>query len=608
MFRGEDRKLFRLIVLALLFSVGVVVLAETDPRRFISGLTATYRAEIKLSERLRLKEVYVFRVKDESRFRMLYRVWRAPLLVEGEIDKPHVRVLSLQGDGITYVKDFKGRVHMGEYDYELAEFVLSKAFNNEVGILNTKTFPPGSYTALFEYEVLPPIEFDERNKHINLKLADRHIYYERVEIRIDDRLNSIEEVFVHIPEFSVKRQGNLWFVEGVAPTDSLVELEFLLRPVGIEGYERYVVGVRARTESANALNTFLHVLRGFIKPLLVAYVLGVPFGLLLLYRKFGSEANFTVPEHLSYVPKPERKPWVVNMLFEGDSTRADENAFYATLIDLERRGFVEIDLSDDDVKIKHTGKVPEDAYEIKLLSFIDRYSYYGKGVFSLKEIKRLLDSYVESNNKYGIRRLKKDFEEVFEFRDRKLVKEFLSTRGHRLMKRLGIGVSLLLGIVAVLLFFLFRKEGVYAYDVLVLALGGVVVSNLPWILMPPQVFGRWRENHYKEKLEWEAFKNFLSDMAMLQKYSPDDVSVWKEWLIYAIALGVADKVEEALSKLKVDIPEVWEGRYMRMRLSLLYSDVGGAYRAVVVGGSSGKGFGGGFGVGGGFGGGGAGGR
>ncbi len=604
---GEDRKLLKLILLSLLLSFIIVAVSEFDLRKLLSGLTATYRAEIELSSRLRLRETYVFKVKDEKRFRMLYRVWKAPLVVEGELNRPYIRALSFGGDGVPYVKDYRGQVYLQNEDYELYEFVLSKALNNELGILNLKTFPPGSYTAVFEYEVLPPIEFDNSNKHINLKLADSHVYYDRVEIRIDDQINAIEKVFPHIPKFSVERQENLWLIEGVAPTDGLVELEFLLRPVDLEGFPRYVVGVRARTESANSLVGFLHGLRGVLKPLLVVYVLGVPFVLLFLYRRLGSEKRFTVPKYLSYIPNPERKPWEVNMLFHGDSTRADENAFYATLLDLERRGLVEIEIKGDDVRVKHRGKVPEDIYEMKLISFIEKYSYYGGGALSTKEMTRLIDSYVERKDRRGLEKLKRDFGEVFEFENRNYVREFLSTRGHRLVKRGGITLSVLFGLLIGMLLTLFRSKGVYVYDLLILSLGGIVVSNLPWVLMPPQVFGRWKENYYKEKLEWEAFRNFLSDMAMLQKYAPEDVAIWKEWLIYATALGVADRVEEAMDKLKVKLPDVWEKRFMRMRLSHVYHGVGSAYRSVVVSSSSGGG-GGGFGAGGGFGGGGAGGR
>src|SRR5690606_10658944 len=72
---------------------------------------------------------------------------------------------------------------------------------------------------------------------------------------------------------------------------------------------------------------------------------------------------------------------------------------------------------------------------------------------------------------------------------------------------------------------------------------------------PSTLFGRWKEDYYKEKLEWDAFRTFLGDFAMIQRYSPQDLDMWKEWLIYGTALGVGDKVEKALKDLNIPIPE-----------------------------------------------------
>lgn len=66
------------------------------------------------------------------------------------------------------------------------------------------------------------------------------------------------------------------------------------------------------------------------------------------------------------------------------------------------------------------------------------------------------------------------------------------------------------------------------------------------------LFGRWKVSYYKEKLEWDAFKNFLSNLAMIKKYSlRKDISIWKDWLIYGTALGVGDKVVEAMKSLEL---------------------------------------------------------
>ncbi len=88
-------------------------------------------------------------------------------------------------------------------------------------------------------------------------------------------------------------------------------------------------------------------------------------------------------------------------------------------------------------------------------------------------------------------------------------------------------------------------------------------------------------------------------MAMIKKYAPEDVNVWKDWLVYGTALGVGDKVVKAMESLNVNIPEI--------RFYDHYPVFVSTYRTSASVSRSGSGAGG-FGAGGGFGGGGAGGR
>jgi len=44
---------------------------------------------------------------------------------------------------------------------------------------------------------------------------------------------------------------------------------------------------------------------------------------------------------------------------------------------------------------------------------------------------------------------------------------------------------------------------------------------------------------------------------MIQKYIPEDISIWKDWLIYGTALGVGKNVVKSMDQLKIPaIPEV----------------------------------------------------
>jgi hypothetical protein len=80
-------------------------------------------------------------------------------------------------------------------------------------------------------------------------------------------------------------------------------------------------------------------------------------------------------------------------------------------------------------------------------------------------------------------------------------------------------------------------------------------SVLAWSF-PPTLFGRWKDDYYREKLQWDAFGRFLSDMALMEKYAPEDLSRWGDWLVYGTALGVGDKVVQAMDALNIHIPDL----------------------------------------------------
>src|SRR5665811_1649313 len=53
-----------------------------------------------------------------------------------------------------------------------------------------------------------------------------------------------------------------------------------------------------------------------------------------------------------------------------------------------------------------------------------------------------------------------------------------------------------------------------------------------------------------EYTKWKAFKRFLLDFSNMKDYEIPSIVVWEHYLVYAISLGVADKV---ISKLKLVI-------------------------------------------------------
>ena len=54
---------------------------------------------------------------------------------------------------------------------------------------------------------------------------------------------------------------------------------------------------------------------------------------------------------------------------------------------------------------------------------------------------------------------------------------------------------------------------------------------------------------------WQAFRRYLTDFSRLQEYPPPAVTLWEHYLVYAITLGVADRVIEQFKELYPQVAE-----------------------------------------------------
>lgn len=558
-----------------------------------------------------LKERFVYNIDAAGKYRMLYRSWTTLPVYQGNPGRPYVEPLGIvpPGGSIPYIKDQSGKVNITSEDEAsigLASDINSLAEPNEVGCYRPQRFDNGRYRIDYLFRIHPPLECDSEYCHWNLAFADKHLPYRQATITIHDPENLIVQLFPHMPmPFDVKKEGDLWVMTGSSPEDGLIEVEMLLRPESsdlIDGFQRLISDVEEKTFSAQSESSPwpLQALR--------ALVLIFPFALAIFYYRFGKEKQFTVPKVLSYVPH-KRKPWLVNMVFRGDAFDFDEDGFYATLLDLHERGAIKID-SKNGLKIKLLKEISSaeedyDDYERSVLSFLKDNSVEGTfdpAAFEARvkalskssryspefssELKDLHDRMNELLHKGG---------------DRNAACTFVSGRSIRVLG--GFGIGYLFRAVFYLAFFILLLGGISLLSNPLVATGLILVAQVAVpITAPSALFGRWKEDYYKEKLEWDAFRNFLSDFAMIKKYAPEDLAMWEEWLIYGTALGVGDKVRDAMASLNVIIPLAFAESGMRTHFAHAYTT------SAPTSSGSGSGGGGGFGGGGGSGGGGGGAR
>ena len=590
---GELRTLTIVLIISALLGILAVAIFNSVP----SSSTPEAEYSAVLYSDGRLVEVFRYHIYADREYTMLYRYWEAPLSMD-PFPHPYIefRNITCPPGSISYMKDYEGEVYTWPETFLYIENIRHKAYLNEAGCYFPQGIPAGAYTVKFEYLLHPPLQCDAANCHLNLMLAREHITYSIMNVTIINPEDAVKSIFVHVPDYEVREEGNKIVISGWAPQDQLLEIELVYekdKGINIPGKVEEVSDALQMASDANSWYLFQY---GGIKTLSFL-LLGIsalyPLILLIIYLWKGKEKKFTVPKYLSYVPDPKKKPWLVNLLFHGDALAIDQNALYATILDLEKRGILEItgDKENIIVRIKREPSLGEvDRYEKDVLDFL---KHWGGEEFNIKE----LEGRVEEFDKIRKKSLYTHMNSLVTTPSwmKSLAKKYVTT----IRPWFGLLGGLFI-MLAFLVVFIWGSDEVFApYNTkLAIPLFILGVQNFVAAAAPSQIFGRWKKDHYKEKLEWSAFRNMLKDFAMIQKYKPEDIVIWKEWLIYGTALGVGKEVVEAMEKLNIPVPSsgyfiyVWPRHYV------------GLMRAVSPKGSSSSG--GGFGAGGGFGGGGGG--
>ncbi|WP_292392551.1 DUF2207 domain-containing protein [Methanoculleus sp. UBA303] len=520
---------------------------------------------------------------------------------------PHLPRRRYPPGTVGYVKDSGGEVRTaaGTASPEDLAVIRDLALENEVGLFNPGYFTPGTYTVEYRYRVRPPVEYDNQWAHLNLKLVDEHVPYRDLRITLPFA-GDIEEVYTHPPTLNVERTADAVVITGSASQDDALNVEMVLNPAftkKVGGFGTFVPDVRQKAADANRWPAILYGAASILYDLATLLVLAMPFVLLGVYLRYGREKPFTVPEYLSFTPNPGLKPWQVNLLFKGDALEFDDNGFYATVLDLHRQGKIVVTEKPDGkgVTVRIVSGESADPYEQRVLNFLANIA--DDHVVDTAELETFAETARRSPGyQHRILQYQQSLAALSRDVDTTLARQYVRDgRGLILplifLGAIPCGLAILAFIFAPGAAYLLIPAGVLSFIVAVQV--GIAA------LFPSTLFGVWKGDHYKEKLEWDAFAYFLSDLALIRQYSPADLSMWGEWLVYGTALGLGDKVEQAMKNLNISLPDVGVPLYSNM--PVIFAPIV-LYSPPSSGGSGGFGGGGSFGGGGGFGGGGVGGR
>lgn len=278
----------------------------------------------------------------------------------------------------------------------------------------------------------------------------------------------------------------------------------------------------------------------------VTSILSGLFGLLMIvpaaiYALFGREPKISYKADYEYDLPTDSSPVEVNSLVNGDAGSIDDNAMYATLLDLINRKVFKVFASNDDdtiLTLVNNDTTGLKAFEKSLVKFLSQFE--SNGNISLKSIADTCDPEVF-----------KDFRETWKNQTSQevpdsLIKSYFIDKGYVLFNFLSFGLLALSIILFVALMFIEVSPNYYWILFAITVL--MFCESMVMLFIPNTVPGRWTPEGKEFHDKWKNFEKYITDFSLIKERPPASIQVWGKYLVYAAALGCADEVSKNMKE------------------------------------------------------------
>lgn len=295
-----------------------------------------------------------------------------------------------------------------------------------------------------------------------------------------------------------------------------------------------------------------------------------PIIALFTYLKYGREPKVDYEGIYEREPPSDDAPEVVNAIYaKKDIGKPNMDGFEATILNLidkkalktsqvhnEETGTNDLYLtfSNDTSNLK--------ANEKKVYDIL--HNFASGDTLNLSSLNTSLSS--EADAKWFMEQYHDWQEDVKNNIKTKVDEEFNDT-GTKIIKILSI-VGLAFGVLLAFLGFMTElHNGIYT------VVSGIFlfIFSILLAMMSDDTFGQWTPEGRVVYLKWKNFKKFLKDNSLINEHPPESIVVWRKYLIYGAALGVADKVYDAMKLQEKNFSDYYDDDIY------LYHHYGGYY-------------------------------
>ena len=299
-----------------------------------------------------------------------------------------------------------------------------------------------------------------------------------------------------------------------------------------------------------------------------------PIVAIIVYFRFGREPKVDYNGLYEREPPTDDSPAMVNALIDNahDIGTPNMKGFEATILslidkkvfELETKRDANTDLTELFLKLNRNNTADLAIHENTVFDIMEMFSD-SHDIVNLSNLNN--DLSYEANAKLFMEEFREWQQDVkHEYLDTQNLETYFNSKGSKFMRIIGVG-GLILGIIIFILgLFTNLHNGIYAIG------GGIALAIFSFIviMLPEDIFGQWTKKGRLFYLKWVNFKKFLKDNSLINEHPPESIVVWKQYLIYGTALGVADNVYKAMKLQEKNISDFNDDVF-------LYHHYGGYY-------------------------------
>lgn len=355
------------------------------------------------------------------------------------------------------------------------------------------------------------------------------------------------KIYAH-PKARIESNGNTYKISlSKLPPYSFAEARFIFQPVNLK-YSIKMPFTMNEIERIERNYLFGHIIR---KVLLITIYIVFIMILIIVYMLLGKE------HRISYQAIYEREipfkdsPDIVNSIVKNLTGKVDQDGMASIIMSLYKKNYIDF--------------IPKNKNKRAILI---KKEIIGEDLTSSEKVFLELLMKFSRDKVFDFEELKKEFKksQTKARRFSSILRRYENTVAREVKKRkyllnagnvLAKASAIIIMILAVIL-----KEFIPKFPYNDLYDFYFITSIIYWIsgsfviVLPRSVFGRWTKTGREYYLKWKNFEKFLTDFSIISEHPPESIVLWEDYLIYATALGVADKVEKNLKKL---VPkEIWE--------------------------------------------------